>query len=96
MDGGKDNDVSYWKDLAEKYKEEYVVCNLEIPLFNYRLGFRKLELQKELDDYVEDSRQLEKELETSLMQAEKKNKELELLVSRTQTELDSLRVNIIY
>lgn len=59
-------------------------------------NFRKEEIQKELDDYVEDSRQLEKELEASLTQAEKKNKELEQLVNRTQTELESVRVSIIF
>lgn len=57
--------------------------------------FRKEEIQRELDDYVDDSRQLEKELEASLTQAEKKNKELEQLVNRTQTELDSMRVGAI-
>lgn len=54
---------------------------------------RRQEIQKELDDYVEDSQQLEKELETSLLQAEKRNKELEMLLNRTQSEVESLRVS---
>lgn len=91
---GREKDVTYWKELAERYKEEYVgwwvLCLWKCMLVFFS---RKLEIQKELDDYVEDSRQLEKELETSLLQAEKKNKELELLVTRTQTELEALRVN---
>lgn len=42
---------------------------------------------------MEESRQLEKELETSLLQAEKRNKELDLLLSRTQSEVENLRVS---
>lgn len=57
------------------------------------MNYRKNEIQRELDDYTEDSRQLEKELEASLAQAEKKIKELQILNSRTQHELESLRVN---
>ena len=65
-------------------------------LFLFLYCFRLEETKEELEEYQISSRELEAELEAQLKQLEKRNKELETNSARLQTEVESLRVSIIF
>lgn len=54
---------------------------------------RKLDCQKEFEDFTEDSRQLEQELETTLIQNEKEIQDLKTVVCGLRNDNDTLRVS---
>jgi hypothetical protein len=54
---------------------------------------RKVEVQREFDDFTEESRQLEQELETQIIQNDKQMNDLKTSVSQLSDENDSLRVS---
>lgn len=54
---------------------------------------RKLDCQKEFEDFTEESRQLEQELETTLIQNEKQIRDLNGMISNLRDDNESLRVS---
>lgn len=54
---------------------------------------RKLDCQKEFEDFTEESRQLEQELETTLVQNEKQIRDLNGLICSLREDNESLRVS---
>lgn len=54
---------------------------------------RKLDCQKEFEDFTEESRQLEQELETTLIQNEKQLKDANQTIDSLRDENQSLRVS---
>lgn len=59
-------------------------------------SFRYLDVQQELEDFTEGSRQLEAELETSLEQREKTIKDLKMALNQLQNDNESLRVCVVF
>lgn len=57
---------------------------------------RYLDVQQELDDFTESSRQLEAELETSLEQRDKTVRDLKIAVNQLQIDNESLRVIFLF
>lgn len=57
---------------------------------------RYLDVQQELEDFTEGSRQLEAELETSLEQREKTIKDLKMALNQLQNDNESLRVCVVF
>lgn len=55
---------------------------------------RKEDLERELEEFQENSQLLEKELEASLEQAEKTNRELRQRNTRLATEVEQLRTRL--
>lgn len=55
---------------------------------------RKYDVERELEEFQENSQMLEKELETSLEQAEKTNRELRQRNARLATEVEQLRMRL--
>lgn len=55
--------------------------------------FRKLDCQRELEDFTEGSQQLEQELETTIIQNEKQIRDLQGEVSNLRDDNDGLRVS---
>lgn len=55
--------------------------------------FRKVEVQKEFEDFTDESRQLEQELETTLLQNEKQINDLNYTITKLSEETESLRVS---
>jgi hypothetical protein len=55
--------------------------------------FRKLDCQKEFEDFTDESRQLEQELETTLIQNEKQIRDLNAMIISLRDDNDSLRVS---
>lgn len=55
--------------------------------------FRKIEVQKEFEDFTDESRQLEQELETTLLQNEKQINDLNYTITKLSEETESLRVS---
>ncbi|XP_058796280.1 nuclear distribution protein nudE-like 1 isoform X1 [Phymastichus coffea] len=60
----------------------------------HQLHQRKEDVERELEEFQENSQQLEKELEASLEQADKTNSELRQRNSRLATEIEQLRSRI--
>ncbi|KAH0947405.1 hypothetical protein HN011_009779 [Eciton burchellii] len=60
----------------------------------HRMHQRKDDVERELEEFQENSQMLEKELETSLEQAEKTNRELRQRNSRLATEVEQLRTRL--
>lgn len=58
------------------------------------LIYRKEDVERELEEFQENSQMLEKELETSLEQAEKANRELRQRNTRLATEVEQLRTRL--
>lgn len=56
--------------------------------------FRKVEVQKEFEDFTDESRQLEQELETTLLQNEKQINDLNYTITKLSEETESLRVSV--
>lgn len=61
---------------------------------NNLLICRKEDVERELEEFQENSQMLEKELETSLEQAEKANRELRQRNTRLATEVEQLRTRL--
>lgn len=61
---------------------------------NNLLIYRKEDVERELEEFQENSQMLEKELETSLEQAEKANRELRQRNTRLATEVEQLRTRL--
>jgi len=57
------------------------------------IHFRKLDCQKEFEDFTEESRQLEQELETTLIQNEKQLRDANQTIDSLRDENQSLRVS---
>lgn len=57
--------------------------------------FRKLDCQRELEDFTEGSQQLEQELETTIVQNEKQIRDLQGEVSNLRDDNDGLRVSLL-
>ena len=55
--------------------------------------YRKLDCQKEFEDFTEESRQLEQELETTLIQNEKQLREKNGMIINLRDDNESLRVS---
>lgn len=53
---------------------------------------RKLDCQKEFEDFTDESRQLEQELETNLIQNEKQIRDLNGLINNLRDDNETLRV----
>ncbi|XP_014467507.1 PREDICTED: nuclear distribution protein nudE-like 1-A isoform X1 [Dinoponera quadriceps] len=60
----------------------------------HQLHQRKDDVERELEEFQENSQMLEKELETSLEQAEKTNRELRQRNTRLATEIEQLRARL--
>ncbi|KAI4492324.1 hypothetical protein M0802_009834 [Mischocyttarus mexicanus] len=60
----------------------------------HQMHQRKEDVERELEEFQENSQMLEKELETSLEQAEKANRELRQRNSRLATEVEQLRTRL--
>lgn len=60
------------------------------------INYRYVDVQQELDDFTENSRQLEAELETSLQQHEKTIRDLKLAFNQLQIDNESLRVTSFF
>lgn len=56
--------------------------------------YRKEDIERELEEFQENSQLLEKELEASLEQAEKNNRELRQRNTRLATEVEQLRTRL--
>lgn len=54
---------------------------------------RKLDVQKEFEDFTEESRQLEQELETTLIQNEKQLRDASQTIDSLREENQTLRVS---
>lgn len=54
---------------------------------------RKLDCQKEFEDFTDESRQLEQELETNLIQNEKRVRDLKSMIINLTEDNESLRVS---
>lgn len=54
--------------------------------------FRKLDCQKEFEDFTDESRQLETELETALIQNDKQIRDLNSTINSLRNDNESLRV----
>lgn len=54
--------------------------------------YRKLDCQKEFEDFTDESRQLETELETALIQNDKQIRDLNSTISSLRNDNESLRV----
>lgn len=67
------------------------VCTHDIPERYFR---RKDDVERELEEFQENSQMLEKELETSLEQAEKTSRELRQRNTRLATEIEQLRTRL--
>jgi hypothetical protein len=61
--------------------------------FYFVCHFRKCEVQREFDDFTEESRQLEQELETQILQTDKQINDLRYTVQQLGDEAESLRVS---
>lgn len=55
-----------------------------------------MDVQQELEDFTEGSRQLEAELETSLEQREKTIKDLKMALNQLQIDNETLRVCVVF
>ncbi|XP_070163600.1 nuclear distribution protein nudE-like 1-B isoform X2 [Polyergus mexicanus] len=60
----------------------------------HQMHQRKYDVERELEEFQENSQMLEKELETSLEQAEKTNRELRQRNARLATEVEQLRMRL--
>ncbi|EFN62080.1 Nuclear distribution protein nudE-like 1 [Camponotus floridanus] len=60
----------------------------------HQMHQRKYDVERELEEFQENSQMLEKELETSLEQAEKTNRELRQRNTRLATEVEQLRMRL--
>lgn len=69
--------------MSEKY------CNVSKYIFSAE------RIQKESDEFIQESQQLDREYEATIDQNEKKIKELTLANNRAQNEIESLRVSVI-
>lgn len=56
-------------------------------------NFRKADVQKEFEDFTEESRQLEQELETTLIQNEKQLRDASQTIDNLKDENQTLRVS---
>jgi hypothetical protein len=65
-------------------------------LFATYFHFRKLDCQKEFEDFTDESRQLEQELETTLIQNEKQIRDLNAMIISLRDENGSLRVRFTF
>lgn len=54
---------------------------------------RKIDCQKEFEDFTDESRQLEQELETTLIQNEKQIRDLNGMIINLRDDNESLRVS---
>jgi hypothetical protein len=66
---------------------------VEFFLLNYDDLIRKLDCQKEFEDFTDESRQLEQELETTLIQNEKQIRDLNGMVISLRGDNEALRVS---
>lgn len=65
---------------------------MQIDIFDDDL-IRKLDCQKEFEDFTDESRQLEQELETTLIQNEKQIRDLNGMVISLREDNEALRVS---
>jgi phage shock protein A len=87
LEGGGE-DMQTRVSIAGGVFTQIAVCNDDDDLI------RKLECQKEFEDFTDESRQLEQELETTLIQNEKQIRDLNGMVISFREENEALRVSL--
>ena len=60
------------------------------------MAYRRNDVQREFDDFTEESRQLEAELEMTVEQQEKKIRDLNHFVNQLKVENESYKVSVFY
>lgn len=65
-------------------------------MIHYFPSCRKLDSQKEFEDFTDESRQLEQELETTLIQNEKQIRDLNGMIISLRDDNEALRVGFFF